>query len=51
MFLDILEAFDNFWHEGITFKLKQNGFSRNLLELLADFIKDERVVLNGQVSY
>ena len=39
-------------HEGIIFKLKQNVISRNLLELLADFLKDRKqeVVLNEQVS-
>ena len=34
------------------FKLKQNGISGNLLELLADFLKDtkQKIVFNGQVS-
>ena len=37
MFLDISEAFDKVWHKVIIFKLKQNGISGNLLELLAIF--------------
>ena len=32
VFLDISKAFDKIWHEGIIFKLKQNGISGNLLE-------------------
>ena len=52
VFLDILKAFDKVWPEGIIFKWKQNYISRNLLELLVDYLKDrkQRVVLNGQVS-
>ena len=52
VFIDTSKAFDKVWHKVIIFKLKQNGISGNLLELLADFLKDrkQRVVLNGQVS-
>ena len=52
MLLDISKAFDKIWHEGIIFKLKQNGISGNLLKRLADFFKDmkQRVLVNGQVS-
>ena len=52
VFLDISKAFDKVWHEGIIFKLKQNGISGKLLSVLADFLKDrkQRVTLNGQVS-
>ena len=40
------------WHDGIIYKLTQNGISRNLLNLLEDFLKErkQREVLNGQVS-
>ena len=40
------------WHDGIIFKLNQNGISENLLNLLLDFLKErkQRVVFNGQVS-
>ena len=49
--LDILKAFDKVWHEGIIFKLKQNGTTGNMLELLPDFLKDrkQKVVLNEQI--
>ena len=52
VFLDISKAFDKVWHEGLIFKLKQNGISGNLLNLLCDFLKNrkQRVLLNGQVS-
>ena len=52
VFLDISKAFDKVWHDGIIFKLKQNGISGNLLNLLSNFLRNrkQRVVLNGQTS-
>ena len=52
VFLDILKAFDKVWHDGIIYKLTQNGISGNLLNLPEDFLKEKKqcVVLNGQVS-
>ena len=52
VFLDISKAFDKVWHEGLIFKLKQNGISGNLLDLLNDFLRNrkQRVVLNGKFS-
>ena len=52
VFLDISKAFDKVWHDGIIYKLTQNGISGNLLNLLEDFLKErkQRLVLNGQVS-
>ena len=46
------KAFDKVWHDGIIFKLTQNGISGNLLKLLRDFLSERRqhVVLNGQAS-
>ena len=51
-FLDISKAFDKFWHEGLLFKLKLNGISGNLLNVITDFLyqRKQRVVLNGQHS-
>ena len=52
VFLDISKAFDKVWHEGLIFKLKRNGISGKLLNLIKDFLKNrkQRVVLNGQFS-
>ena len=52
VFLDISKAFDKVWHDGIIFKLTQNGISENLLNLLRNFLngRKQRVVLNGQFS-
>ena len=49
IFLDIAKAFDKVWHDGIIFKLTQNGISGNLLNLLRDFLNErkQRVILNG----
>ena len=52
VFLDIFKAFDNVWYEDPIFKLKQNGISGKLLNLITDLLKNrkQRVVLNGQFS-
>ena len=50
VFLDIFKAFDKVWHDGLIYKLKQNGIKDKLLCLLINFLKNrqQRVVLNGQ---
>ena len=52
VFLDISKAFDKLWHNGLIYKLKQNGIKDKLLCLLIDFLKNrqQRVVLNSQFS-
>ena len=52
VFLDISKAFDRVWHEGLLFKLRQNGISGELITLIKDFLscRKQRVVLNGQHS-
>ena len=51
-FLDISKAFDREWHDGLLFKLKQNGVSGNLLGLIKSVLSDrvQRVTLNGKTS-
>ena len=52
MFLDISKGFDKVWHEGLIYKLKQNGEKGNLLDTFTNFLNDrkQRVVLNVQHS-
>ena len=52
VFLDISKAFDKVWHEGLIFKLEQNGISGSLLNLFNNYLSNrkQRVVLNGEVS-
>ena len=49
VFLDISKAFDK-EHEGLIFKLKENGISGELLHILSDFLSSGKksVVLNSQ---
>ena len=52
VFLDIFKAFDKVWHDGLLFKLNQNGISGSLLKLFEDYLhgRKQRVVLNGFYS-
>ena len=52
VFLDISKAFDRVWHNGLLFKLKQNGVNGHLLQLIKSFLSGrfQRVLLNGQTS-
>ena len=52
IFLDISKAFDKVWHDGLIFKLRQNGISGDIINILRDFLRNrkQRVVLNGQCS-
>ena len=50
VFLDTSKVFDKVWHEALLLKLKQNGISGNLLNVITDFLyqRKQRVILNGQ---
>ena len=52
VFLDISKAFDKVWHDGLIFKLKQNGICGNLINLFHSYLNNrmQRVVLNGTES-
>ena len=52
VYLDISKAFDRVWHDGLIYKLKRCGVSRQLLCLIQDFLRNrkQRTVLNGQCS-
>ena len=52
VYLDMSKAFDKVWHEGVIFKLKQNGFEGNLLNLFQNYLtnRKQRVVINGMES-
>ena len=47
---EIHQAFDSkVWHDGLIFKMKQNGITGNLLKLFHNYLSNrkQRVVLNG----
>ena len=52
VFLDISKAFDKVWHDGLIFKLKQNGVSGGVLKLFECYLSNrkQRVVINGSYS-
>ena len=52
VFLDISKAFDKVWHNDLIFKLRQNGISGDIINILQDLLrsKKQRVVLNDQCS-
>ena len=52
IFLDISKAFDKVWHDGLCFKLEQNGVSGKLLMLFKNYLSNrkQRVIINGEAS-
>ena len=52
VFLDISKAFDKVWHDGLLYKLEQNGITGHLLLLLKNYLSNrkQRVVINGSLS-
>ena len=38
VFLDISKVFNKVWHEGLLYKLKENGISGNLLIIIKGFL-------------
>ena len=52
VYLDISKAFDKVWHNGLLFKLKQNGIRGNLLKLIENFLSNrfQRTAINGKTS-
>ena len=52
VFLDIAKAFDKVWHNGLLFKLKQNGISGGLLKFFENYLhnRKQRVIINGYQS-
>ena len=38
IFLDTSQAFDPVWHNGLIFKLKQDGISDKILYIITDFL-------------
>ena len=52
VYLDISKAFDTVWHDGLTYKLRQNDMSGQLLSLIQSFLAGciQRTVLTGKTS-
>ena len=52
IFLDISKAFDKVWHDGLLFKLKQNGVSGKLLKFFESYLNNRKqsVAINGFYS-
>ena len=52
VFLDLSKAFDRVWHDGLLYKLKNNGIGGNLFKLIKSFLNNrcQPVVLNGPSS-
>ena len=53
VFLDISKAFGKVWHDGLIFKLQEDGISGNLLNVLKHFLtnRKQRVVLKWAISF
>ena len=42
-FLDISKAFDKVWHQGVIFKLRDNGILDDVLKILSDFLCNQKI--------
>ena len=42
IFLNISKAFDKVWHDGLIFKLRQNGICGEMINILEDFLSDRK---------
>ena len=42
IFLDIFKAFDKVWHDGLIFKMRQNGVSGRLIKRFHNYLKTTR---------
>ena len=53
VFRDISKAFDKVWYQGLHYKLRQNGISGELLNILTAFLdnRTQRVILNGNIPH
>ena len=51
-FLDISNAFDKVWHNGVIYKVKQYAIADNFLDTLTNLLSErkQRVILNGEHS-
>ena len=47
IFVDISKAFDKVWHDGLIFKLRQNGICSEIINILEKILSDreQRVIL------
>ena len=52
IFLDLSQAFDREWHDGVIYKIKHIGITDNSVKLIESFLgnKFQQGVLNGQLS-
>ena len=52
VFLDVAKAFDEVWHKGLLYKLKQLGIERDLFTWPSSYLSDrqQRVVIGGGQS-
>ena len=42
IFLDNSKAFDRVWHDGLICKLRQNGISGDIINILRDFLRNRK---------
>ena len=45
------KAFDKDWHEGLIFKLKQNGISGELLRISSDFLSNRKQRVRHELMF
>lgn len=42
IFLDVVKTLDKIWHEDLTYKVEQKGYTKNIVQLVASYLNGQK---------